>query len=140
MAFTSSSGSRTYIKYAEQDDGDVLVEGFYVGEETSKFGHQVYIFKQQENGALVGLNETGKLKKWINNEVLTGDLVQIIYGGKAVMTGGKFEGKEAHQFQSLGIDLDRRARIAEMDKGITKADPTVKRKSVFATEAFNDIP
>ncbi len=132
MAFTSFTGSRSYIKYADHDEGDVLVTGFYVGEETSKFKNQLYVFRSVEDDNVVCLNAAGKLTKFINEKAQEGDLCRIIYKGKKVITGGQMAGKEAHDFDCQ-IDLDHRKRFQEAKAGKTPA-PEVKKSvssSVF---------
>jgi hypothetical protein len=113
MAFTKSSfGARTYLKYSDCEQDEVLLTGFYVGEEMSKFKNQLYVFRRVENDEVVCLNATGKLTKWIDNSVETGDLVQITYKGKKPISYGPMMGKEAHDFE-FAIDFDHRAKFKD---------------------------
>lgn len=127
MAFTQSGGSRSYIKYSDCEEGEVLVEGFYIGEETSKFKNQLYVFRQAADGSIVCLNAAGKLTKWINDEVDTSDLVRITYAGKKSISSGPMMGKEAHDFK-FEIDLDHRKTMADAAVPATTKAAPVGRK------------
>lgn len=100
MAFVQSGkGSRTYIKLAECEDNQILVDGYYVGFEPSsnpKFKGS-YIFRQK-SGDVVGLNAMAKLDKWINEGIAEGDRVGIIYLGKIILDSGKNKGLPMQDF------------------------------------------
>ena len=136
MAFVQSGrGSRTYIKLAEQSDGDVLVEGYYVGDEEGKYGKS-YIFRQQADDSVVGFNQTGKLTKWIEENVVTGDLVKIVYRGKQTMESGKFAGKPVHDFDFY-IDSGEPEKATPVTKpAIAKPSAKAEKFNKFADEAL----
>lgn len=135
MAFVQSGrGSRTYIKLAEQSDGDVLVEGYYVGDEEGKYGKS-YIFRQQADDSVVGLNQTGKLTKWIEENVVTGDLVKIVYRGMQTMESGKFAGKPVHDFDFY-IDSGEPEAKPAAKPAIAKPSAKAEKFNKFADEAL----
>lgn len=135
MAFVKSgTGSRSYIKYAECEPEDVLVEGYYVGEETSKFKNQVYIFKQKEDSSVVCLNAAGKLTKWIEEEVETGYLVKIVYKGKTTIANGPMAGKAAHDFEFF-IDDEQSGAVSKANQFLAK--PAATEATASKGEKFN---
>lgn len=137
MAFTRSGGTRSYVKYTDCEEGDILVEGWYVGEEMSKFKNQLYVFRQKADDSVVCLNAAGKLTKWLDDTVETGDLVQIIYKGKKTIGSGPMQGKEAHDFDFF-IDLDHRKDMVAPNSGpaVKSAAPTAKNLDAAMDEGI----
>ena len=101
MAFKEIAGGETrYPKYAECDDGDLIVEGTFKGTSEGKFGVQ-YMFTDKEGPVVLG--KAGHLD-YLMSQVDEGSLVQVVYGGSEVMTKGAYAGKSAHRFKVLVDD------------------------------------
>lgn len=96
--FRSVGGQKKYFKYAECEQGQVLVEGKFVGAVPSRFQGNNYEFRP-EQGPIVSLNHSGHLKYLIETYVKEGDLCRVIYDGKTTIEKGAMAGKEAHQFK-----------------------------------------
>lgn len=123
MAFVKSNARKYFVKYAEHEAPDVLVTGIYIGEEQSKYKQAVYMFRSLEDQSIVALNATGKLTKWIENDVQTGDLVRITYLGLKPISSGPMQGKEAHDFE-FEIDHDyRKSQTAPTAQPVTTPSP-----------------
>ena len=100
--FRKVAGSRKYFKYAECEDGQLLVKaGVYAGPEEGKFGVQ-HVFKQQD-GEIVVLNSSGHLNWLLDSHAAPGTLCNVFYKGRHMLTKGAFKGKEAHNFE-LEVD------------------------------------
>jgi hypothetical protein len=93
-----------YFKLKETPADTVLVtEGIYrKTSQSEKYGNDQYYFLDRADGKLKCLSG-GVLGAIIENNELNVNAkdkpIQIIYKGTEVMTSGKFEGKEAHQFE-----------------------------------------
>ena len=95
--FKTVGGPKKYYKYKECEQGQVLVEGIYMGTTPNKFGKDNFDFKP-EDGPTVSLNHAGQLAYLVENFVREGDLVQVIYDGTSTLEKGAFKGKEVHNF------------------------------------------
>jgi len=123
MAFQRVSIQRTYFKYPECKKGDILVNaGIFIKTEDGKFGPQ-HIFREKVSGKEVCLNSSGHLNYQLEEHVTPGDLCNVIYDGKVLLTKGTFAGKEAHNF------------IVEVDP----AAKTVVPKADTVSAPVNDI-
>ncbi len=87
----------TYVKYADQNEGDVLVEGKYAYSKEGKYGIQHYF--ESEEGQTICLNKAGMLDKFVENSLWEGRAVKIVYGGKKPIEKGTYAGKEAQTFE-----------------------------------------
>lgn len=96
--FRSVGGPKKYFKYSECSEGDLLVEGKYIGRSPNKFGNENFDFKPEDGGPTVCLNHAGHLAYLMDNYVSEGDLVQVVYDGKSKLEKGPMKGKEAHSF------------------------------------------
>jgi len=102
MAYQEVSKQEKYYKYAECEEGQVLVDGgVYRGGREGKFGIQ-HVFKTEEE--YIVLNSSGHLNWLLENRCNVGDFCKIVYEGKDVLESGKFSGKEAHKFSILVDD------------------------------------
>lgn len=97
MAKKEVGGSTRYVKFAEQKDGDVIVDGVYAGTIPSQYepGFQ-YKFKEGESDVVI--SPAGQLRHRMAS-VQEGDKVEIVYRGQEKISKGKFAGKDAHQFK-----------------------------------------
>ena len=86
-----------YTKYADFNEGDVLVEGTYSHSAEGKFGIQHY-FDNME-GRTVCLNKAGMLDKFVDSSLWSGRAVKVVYGGKQPIEKGQYAGKEAQTFK-----------------------------------------
>lgn len=116
MAYKMFSPNKTYVKYRDCEDGDVLVEGIYIGKEVSqKYKNLQYTFKQTVDGSLVCLNATTSLNKWIDAEVSEGDQVFIRYVTRGIVKTGAMAGKEYIQLE-MGVDKERKQDLSAPKK------------------------
>lgn len=100
-SFRKIGGPKQYFKYSECEKGQVLVEGAkYIGRSPNKFGNENHDFKPLEGGPIICLNSAGQLNWLMENHVVEGDLVRVVYEGKSTIEtkGHAMEGKEAHSF------------------------------------------
>lgn len=86
---------------AKSEFTGLVVEGIYEGSVANKFDETKLDYKvRSENGDLTIINETGSLRRQMN-EVSIGTLIQIEYQGKVKITKGALAGKSAHRFTVL---------------------------------------
>ena len=102
MGYTEVGGAKRYLKYAECDPGDVLIEGEFLRDFQGKFGIQ-YEFEEVGTGEIVVLNSSGQLN-YKMEFIKPGQKVKIIYEGMERLTKGAMKGKDAHQFTVLRDD------------------------------------
>lgn len=95
-----------YTKYADFNEGDVLIEGTYSHSSEGKFGIQHY-FENLE-GNTVCLNKSGMLDKFVENSLWEGRAVKIVYGGKKPIEKGAYAGKEAQTFEFFVDKTEKR--------------------------------
>ena len=80
MAFKEVSGKTRYCKYKEQNPGDVLVVGKFVGEIPNKYddtGKKNDFEFREENGERVVLNYSGHLKYLLDEFAYLNQTVKI---------------------------------------------------------------
>lgn len=124
MAFKKVGGQRNYVKYSECNKGDRLVDsGVYVGSEEGKFGIQ-HLFKIKKGAEVTCLNSAGHLNYLLEEHCEPGDLVNIDYGGKELLTKGAMKGKEAHRF-SLEIDDQKHSEAVKASPKLTLTDDDI---------------
>ncbi len=112
MAFEKIGGVKKYIKYAECEKGDVLVEGTFLKDFQGKYGVQ-YEFNGKDG--ITVLNSSGHLN-YLMDFVNEGDKVKIVYDGTVEMTKGPMKGKMAHQFELYrDSSSDPEAETEEVD-------------------------
>jgi len=98
VQFKSVGGQKKYFKYAECEEGQLLVEGKFIGTSPNKFGKENFDFRPEEGPI-----------------VREGDTVQVIYDGKGILDKGAFKGKEVHNFkvnvaESLDVESVKKAQ------------------------------
>lgn len=75
------AGGRTFVKYKDCEDGDVLVVGEYVREYQNKnFGGTQWDFRCEETGQIITLNHAGSLAYKLQF-IKPGARVKIVYRG-----------------------------------------------------------
>lgn len=121
--FRSVGGPKKYFKYAECEEGQLLVEGKFVGRSPNKFGKENFDIKPEE-GPTVSLNHAGHLAYLIENHVNEGDLIQVIYDGREKLEKGAYKGKEVHKFIVNVAESEAVAtpEAAEADDAISLSD------------------
>lgn len=139
MAFKKVSTARKYFKFAECKPGDKLVDaGIYVGPEEGRFGIQ-HIYKQT-NGEIVCLNSSGHLNWLMENHVKPGQLVNVYYADKVMLTKGAFKGKEAHNFE---VEIDDEHGVSQRktvdDSAVTDAALASARADAALSAGGDDI-
>lgn len=96
MAFESVSTPKVYPRYAETKAGTVIAEGLFDKEGLDKFGGPSWHVKSKDKHFV--LNSSGHLNYQMRENVSVGDFIRVTYLGTEVMSGGRFAGKESHQF------------------------------------------
>lgn len=109
MAFRKVAGTTKYYKLNECEEGDVLVEGIYVGEIEGKFGPQS-LFREKNQKVVIGGRH---LMYLLENEASEGDIVRVTYAGQETLTSGKFKGKPVHKFE---LEVDDEANTDTSDQ------------------------
>lgn len=96
--------NRKFYKYTELfekhgKDGDFspFEKGIFVGKEPNKFNEDRHDWIFEVNNEEHVLNTCGHLD-WQMSKLKEGTVVTPIYKGKLLLTQGKMEGKEAHQW------------------------------------------
>jgi len=111
--------ARTYVKYAECQPGQVLVEnGIYLKSEMGNFDKEHHIFKT--SGGETVLNSSGKLDWLVGSYLTAGMTCRVVYLGKIVLLKGKYKGKESHDFE-LYVD-DSAEAVLSPDEYVLRAD------------------
>jgi hypothetical protein len=110
--------SRTYIKYAECKQGQVLVEGVFKASEMGNFDKLNHIFKTSAGETV--LNSTGKLDYLVGTYLTPGMTCRVVYLGKIVLLKGKMKGKESHDFE-LYVD-DSTDAVMAPEEDVVRAD------------------
>ena len=82
MAFKEIAGKKNYRKYADCEEGDVLVEGVFLRQVQGRYGVQ-YEF-ESDNGSIEVLNSAGLLNHKMQY-IREGDRVKIIYDGSEIL-------------------------------------------------------
>lgn len=96
---------KQYHKFAEKKQGDVIVEGFFIGTTDGTYGRQ-HNFKTQE-GVHHVLNSSGHLNYCIE-QISVGDYCRVTYNGETTLTKGPMSGKKSHQFL---IDVNKEIKM-----------------------------
>lgn len=110
-----SGGQRTYRKWAEWDEGDVLV-GKYMDSHTDQYKKVCPVvevldaqFKDKSGknfeGKTLVLNANGMLNKAFE-KLSFGDLFQVTYNGMTTMENGPFADKDAHVVEVQAVEED----------------------------------
>lgn len=105
------NGSQTYRKWEEYSVGDIVI-GEYIGDHVCQYKHSNPKIKVLEamfkdgsgedmEGKTLVLNACGSLTKAME-QVEEGDIIQVEYQGKNLLTKGPYAGKESHSV-SLAI-------------------------------------
>lgn len=136
-----TGGERSYVKYKECVEGQVLAEGTYMGQIDGKFGPQ-HLVRKSEGGEVV-LNSSGHLNYLLESHVQKGDYIQVKYAGTAILEKGRFEGKESHQFVVLKDDSKessvREAEVVNMRPAENaSANQEAAEKAKSAAQALLD--
>lgn len=140
MAFTRFSSQKRFVKYSECDVGEVIVEGYYKGEEEdAKYKHTIYIFDDKASGDIVVLPNNYDLKTFVE-KIKPGDLCQITFKDREIMESGPFKGKPRNRLE-CAVDLDHRKEMWPTPGTATPVAPAaVPGKKMSITEAVeNDI-
>ena len=106
-----------YVKYANLEAEEVIVDGTYSHSSEGKFGIQHYF--ESEQGHTICLNKAGMLDKFVESSLWEGRRVKIGYGGKNPIEKGPYAGKEAHVFEFY-IDPTEKKTIAS---GLAQVNP-----------------
>ena len=108
-------GAKGKLKFKQ---GEILVEGHYIGRHPNKFKPEAPHFKfKNEAGQNVVLNHAGHLGYIMENEVVEGDFVRVTYAEHKELTSGTYKGKKSHAFE-VGIDRER-----SKDMGVIPSTP-----------------
>lgn len=96
-------------QFDEREEGEVLVEGVYLGTYPNKYNADKpnFKFKDGVTGDIKVVNTAGHLHYLMvetNEAPQVGDYLQVVYQGKEKITKGTFAGKEAHKFEVLRDD------------------------------------
>lgn len=118
---STNSGPRSFRPWAEWDSGDTLVLK-YQGEVENKFDdtgkRPNYLWKILEVSQLKNkkfkfehenlvTNTSGKLRYLVEElQLQKGEVVQFKYLGTSVLEGGKYKGKEVHDFDMEVVDWE----------------------------------
>jgi hypothetical protein len=93
-------GTPKFKKYTEAKAGDVLVTGIYRGDYPNKFNADKPNHKFEIKGRqMIVLPAAGQLDYLMDENVIVGDLVRVIYLGQEEMEKGNFKGKKANKFE-----------------------------------------
>lgn len=118
-----SGGSVTYRKWAEWEEGDVLI-GKYIGQKEDQYQKPNWMLKvldaqfmdtdlgEELIDKTIGLNSAGQLDKAME-QIEEGQIVQVTYNGTSEIERGKFKGKDAHVIE---VDLVEEDGAEEEDE------------------------
>lgn len=109
MAFVQV-GAAPILKLDNYNEGDVVVEGIYVGSFESKFGQPAFKFRDAQG--MVKAVACGSMK-YKMQDVEKGALCRVIYCGKGVLQNGTFKGKTFHEVEVLVDDPSLDAATTE---------------------------
>ena len=119
MAMKKAFISRTYTKYKECTPGQILInDGIYKKSEIGGYDKLNHIFGVEGGEAV--LNSANKLNYLVENFLTPGMKCRVVYVGKFIVTKGKYQGKEAHDFE-LFVDDSEEGLVAP-DEDIIRAD------------------
>jgi hypothetical protein len=123
MALREAGGQGEMALYKNLKPGDVVAEGFYVGDRRGKFG-PIYEIADADTEQITLCPSNGHLRYKFEQYVQKGNYVQIVYDGMEEIKKGKWSGTECHMFR-LFIDSDRvyDGNINEDDSPETPAAP-----------------
>ena len=86
MAFQEVGGVKRFKAYKDMEPGEVVAEGWYLGESKGNYMHPNYDVKDKDTGETVCANGCGTLKKKMEEaKVIPGDYVRIEYHGTDIM-------------------------------------------------------
>jgi len=102
--FTKIDGMKNYINLKEAEKDSLLVEGKYTHRTLSeKFKSWTYFFKPLDGGPVTGVSG-GHLTYLMEDNVMEGQLVQVVYKGMEKITKGEWKGTDSHQFELAVAD------------------------------------
>jgi len=107
MAYTQIMGGGNYRKWSDWKEGE-YVEGTIVNRTPDQFGGMSVVLKVAENninvtpGQQITLNNCGAFRQ-VDEQLVRGTKIKVVYQGKDVMSKGKFKGKE---FNKVDVFVD----------------------------------
>lgn len=110
-------GGAPIIKLDSYSEGDVVIEGVYVGSYETQFGQPAFKF-MEKNGSIRAVS-CGTLKHKMQ-DVEKGTTCRIIYLGKQILSKGTYKGRSFHDVDLL-ID----------DKSLEKNNEDVAEEEQF---------
>lgn len=113
-----------YVKYAESNKGDVLVDGIYVESKEGRYGIQ-HVF-EAEDGQRTVLNSSGQLNYLVDSYLVEGQRCKVVYDGKVTLEKGAMAGKQAHQFNLF--------RDKAVSKAVNPAGSNVVESNTIRTD------
>jgi hypothetical protein len=131
MVIRSVTGSKKYFRYADCEDGEMLIEnGVYLGETEGRYGIQ-HEFRLQD-GTVVVLNSAGHLNFQLQHYVKPGQACWVVYSGKGEVPSGPLKGKMFHRFD-VQID-DGLPEVEESATVVAEEIKSVKTEKAAKTE------
>lgn len=131
-----AGGAKKYYKYSECEEGQVLVEGTYIGRSPNKFGKENFDFKSITN-EVVCLNHSGQLSYLVENFLVEGQYCRVTYLGTETLEKGPFKGKAVHRFD-LEVADDEAVQL-ELPLEEVKPTPTKETKKLKPTTTTTKI-
>ena len=105
MALKEVGGSGEMALYKNLRPGDVVAEGFYIGDRRGKFG-PIYEIADPDTENITLCPSNGHLRYKFEQYVQKGNYIQIVYDGMEEIKKGKWSGSDCHMFR-VYIDTDR---------------------------------
>ena len=144
MAFQEVGGVKRFKAYKDMEPGEVVAEGWYLGESKGNYMHPNYDVKDKDTGETVCANGCGTLKKKMEEaKVIPGDYVRIEYHGTDIMKKGTFRGKEAHNIR-LFVDKtlfdESYGANVEAPPSTEKPKPASKKPNFSEVEEVKQAP
>lgn len=123
------SGTTRYIDFNTAEEGDVLADGWYVGEVDGKYGMQ-HEFKELDGGLVVVGG--GHLNYLVEKHLNKGTRCRVLFDGHEVMAKGKFSGKAVKKF---ALELEDVEPVVVEDESLEEAPPWVEEKPKTKTRS-----